>query len=66
MAEADDAVTQYTMRDPRTQYPGPPFNTPMQPEPGPAANMRPQPKLRPRMSFSPRRSQVTSLPRCSG
>lgn len=34
---------QHTMRDPRTQYPGPEFSTPMQPAPGLAKKMTPKP-----------------------
>jgi NAD(P)-dependent dehydrogenase (short-subunit alcohol dehydrogenase family) len=34
---------QTTMQDPITQYPKPPFDTPMQPEPGLAKDMQPKP-----------------------
>ena len=34
---------QYQMRDPRTGYPKPPFDTPMQPEPGLTDEMTPRP-----------------------
>jgi NAD(P)-dependent dehydrogenase (short-subunit alcohol dehydrogenase family) len=39
----DDTRNQYTMRDPVSQYPAPPFDTPEQPEPGLALKMNPKP-----------------------
>lgn len=35
--------TQFVMQDPLTQFPKPPFNTPLQKEPGLAADMQPRP-----------------------
>lgn len=42
-AEAAPVRNQYAMRDPRSQYPAPPFPTQPQPAPGLAARMTPEP-----------------------